>query len=96
MAMALMDMGLQIQRELPIQVTFRGLRVGTFRADIVVEGKVLLELKTGPKLDALFEVQLLNYLYATDLEVGLVLHFGRRASFSRFIATNDQKRRRAR
>lgn len=91
MACALMDAGLRVEREVPLAVHFRGLRLGTFRADIIVESMILLELKASPELASTAEPQLLNYLRATDLEVGLLLHFGPKARFRRLIYTNDRK-----
>jgi GxxExxY protein len=91
MECALVEDGLEVERETPVAVYFRGQTVGTFRADLVVESVVLLEFKAGARLDPMAEAQLLNYLRATRLEVGLVLHFGVRASFSRRIVTNDRK-----
>lgn len=75
----------------PVSVYFRGQTVGAFRADMIVESVVLLELKAGARLDPMAEAQLLTYLRATRLEVGLILHFGVTASFRRRIVTNDRK-----
>jgi len=78
---ALSDDGIRAEAEIPIDVYFRGSRVGVFRADIIVESTVLLELKAGTILDPSSQPQMLNYLRATRLEVGLILYFGQRASF---------------
>jgi GxxExxY protein len=91
MECALVEDGLEVERETPVAVYFRGQTVGTFRADLVVESVVLLEFKAGARFDPTAEAQLLNYLRATRLEVGLILHFGVRASFRRRIVTNDRK-----
>lgn len=91
MAMALMDAGLRVEREVPLAVHFRGFQVGSFRADMIVESVVLLELKATAVLDPSAEPQLLNYLRATNLELGLLLHFGQKARFRRLIYTNDRK-----
>ncbi|HTE47189.1 MAG TPA: GxxExxY protein [Gemmatimonadaceae bacterium] len=82
---------LRVQREVPVSVHFRGRRIGMFRADMIVESVVLLEFKTGERLDPMAGAQLLNYLRATRIEVGLILHFGPRPAFKRFIQTNDRK-----
>jgi GxxExxY protein len=58
---------------------------------MIVESVVLLEFKAGDRLDPSAEPQLLNYLRATRLEVGLILHFGPKASFIRRMLTNDRK-----
>lgn len=88
---ALVEDGLRVDREIPVSVYFRGQTVGAFRADMIVESVVLLELKAGARLDPMAEAQLLTYLRATRLEVGLILHFGVTASFRRRIVTNDRK-----
>jgi GxxExxY protein len=92
-AIALEDAGLPCEREKPIDVLFRGRSAGTFRADLVVEGTVLLELKAARSIDDAFEKQLLNYLRATDLEVGLLLNFGPKPSFRRLVYGNHRKHR---
>ena|SRR5947207_2488659 len=91
MEIALTDDGLRVEREVPVSVYFRRRRVGTFRADMIVESVVLLEFKAGDRLDPSAEPQLLNYLRATKLEVGLILHFGPKAVFKRRVVTNDRK-----
>jgi len=58
---------------------------------MIVESVVLLEFKAGDRLDPNAEPQLLNYLRATSLEVGLILHFGPKASFKRRVVGNDRK-----
>ena len=57
---ALMESGLSVEREVPLAVNFRGIRVGSFRADMIVESKVLLELKAGVLPDPNSEAQILN------------------------------------
>ncbi len=58
---------------------------------MVVESVVLLEFKAGNELDATWEMKLIHYLRATLIEVGLMLHFGRKPVFKRRILTNDRK-----
>jgi GxxExxY protein len=91
MEIALRENGLRVEREVPVSVHFRGRRVGTFRADMIVESVVLLEFKAGDRLDPSAEPQLINYLRASRLQVGLILHFGPKASFKRRVVTNDRK-----
>ena len=93
MAIALADVGLAVEREAPIEVLFRGRAVGTFRADLVVERVVLIETKAARTLDGAHERQILNYLRATDREVGLLVNFGPRPTFRRFVYRNDRKSR---
>lgn len=91
MGCALKDAGLAVEREVPIAVHFRGIRIGSFRADIIVDGTVLLELKAMRRPDPLWNAQLLNYLRATKLELGLLLYFNPEPTFKRLIYTNDHK-----
>ncbi len=92
LAIALRKCGLTVEREVPISVWYEGVDVGDFKADLIAERTVLLELKTAQALDRAHEAQLLNYLRATEIEVGLLLNFGPKAQFKRLILTNDQKK----
>jgi len=76
-------LGLKSVRELPIKVKYDGALVGEYLADLLVEEKVLVEFKANRELTGADEMQLLNYLKATDLRVGLVLNFGEKAEFKR-------------
>jgi GxxExxY protein len=78
--------------EVAVPVFFRGKTVGDFRADMVVNGCVLLELKTAEAISIAHEAQLLNYLRATNLEVGLILNFGPKAQVRRLAYDNTRKR----
>jgi GxxExxY protein len=73
---ALADRGLRAEAQVPLQVQFRGRVVGDFSADIVVEDTVILELKAAKALLPEHQAQLINYLNATGMEVGLVVNFG--------------------
>ena len=92
MRIALTENGLEILTQVPTPVWFRGHEIGDFRADIVVNGKVLLELKAARSIDLAYEKQLLNYLRATEIEVGLLLNFGPKAEFRRLVFENERKR----
>lgn len=76
-----------------IPVWFRGHKVGDFEGDILVENAVLLELKAVRTLDSSHQAQILNYLRATDIEVGLLLNFGTKPEFKRLIFDNQRKAR---
>ena len=76
---------LRADAEVPIDVVYKGRTVGIFRADVLVERAVLLELKAAQAVGVADRRQLLNYLKATEIEVGLLLHFGPRAQFHRVI-----------
>lgn len=94
MLVALRAAGLRAESKIQIPVYFRSHVVGEFEADILVEGKVLLELKAARTLDIAHESQLLNYLRATPIEVGLLLNFGTKPQVKRLIFDNPRKRSR--
>jgi len=83
--------GLHVERQKDISVFFRGSIVGYFKADLIVEEKVITELKAVRTLDPAHEAQLINYLKATNIEVGLLLNFGRKPEFKRFVFDNKRK-----
>ena len=92
LAIALSEAGLDVERQLPVPVWFRGQNVGQFRADIVVSASVLVELKSARTLEAVHEAQLLHYLRSTEIEVGLLLNFGPRPQFRRLLFDNERKK----
>jgi GxxExxY protein len=92
LAIALEESGLRTAREAPVPVWFRGRKVGQYYADLIVEGLVLLELKAARALESAHEAQLLHYLRATDIEVGLLLNFGLRPRFRRLLYDNERKK----
>ena len=89
---ALTQAGMRVEMEVPVPVYFRGEVVGNFRADAVVNDSVLLELKAISGFDAAHDGQVLHYLRATRFEVGLLLNFGPRPQFRRFILEEDKKK----
>jgi GxxExxY protein len=91
LALALCQGGLSVERETLLEVSFRGRIVGRFRADLIVGGTVLVEAKACSKLHLLHEAQVLNYLRATVLEVGLLLNFGPRPQLKRLLFDNPRK-----
>jgi GxxExxY protein len=74
-----------------VPVWFHGQKVGDFRADLLVDSKVLVELKTGRDIEPGWEKQLLNYLRTTEIEVGLLFNFGPNAQFKRYVFENARK-----
>ena len=92
LVVALKEAGLSAAREVPVPVWFRGRKVGQYYADMVVDGVVLLELKAARSLDSTHEAQLLHYLRATEVEVGLLLNFGLRRQFRRLLFDNARKK----
>lgn len=91
LAFALESSGLKVQAEVKIPVWFRGHRVGQFEGDLLVNNLILLELKVARCLDLSHQAQLLNYLRATEIEVGLLLNFGLKPEFKRLILDNASK-----
>ena len=91
MIVALRSKNLAVEREQAVEVFFRGVSIGHFRTDLVVGKCVIVELKSARTLDGSHEAQLLNYLKATELELGLLLNFGPRPHFRRMILDNNRK-----
>ncbi|WP_295385588.1 GxxExxY protein [uncultured Thiodictyon sp.] len=72
----LADQGIRFERQAPLKVSYKGRLVGNYIADLVVEGRLLVELKALKLLTADHEAQVMNYLRASGLSVGLLLNFG--------------------
>ena len=83
--------GLAFEREVPIDVMCCGVPVGRYRLDMVVEHCVVVEIKASVAIGPADERQLQNYLKATNLEVGLLLHFGPQPRVRRLVFTNARK-----
>ncbi len=77
MVVALADAGIPVRAQAPIKVTFRNTRVGDFYADLLVPDKVIIELKAVERLTPQHKAQVINYLNATGIPVGLLINFGR-------------------
>jgi GxxExxY protein len=92
MRLALAQAGLMVQSEVPVPVSFRGELVGVFRADLVVNDAVLIELKACDALARDHQSQTLNYLKATNIEVALLMNFGPVPRFKRLIMDNELKK----
>ena len=85
LAVALRERGLTAEREHAVDVFFKGVQVGHHRLDLLVEGRVVVEVKTGERLSDGAKKQTLNYLAATQLQLALVLHFGLKAQSHRVL-----------
>jgi GxxExxY protein len=86
MLVELRGRGRRVEQQVPIDVHYKGERIGHYVADLVVGGKVLVELKTGKELLSRHEAQLLHYLKATGIKVGLLINFGReKCEFKRMV-----------
>lgn len=83
--------GLNCERQKKIDVYYKATLVGEYYADIIVEDKIILELKAAEAICEEHEFQLINYLKATNVEVGLLLNFGKKTEIRRKIFTNDRK-----
>jgi GxxExxY protein len=93
LAIALQQTGLQYRREAGLEVHFRGIPVGFFRADLVVADRIVVEVKAARGIDAIHEAQLINYMRASRYEVGLLLNFGSKPKFRRLVYSALQSSR---
>jgi len=91
LAYELRERGLALSVEEPVDVWYKGTKIGHYRADIVIERRIVIEVKAAKATDESDRRQLLNYLRATKLEVGLLLHFGPKAAFQRLVFENKRK-----
>jgi len=90
--LALRQKGLEAVAQYPLNVMFRNECVGSFFADVLVEGKVIVELKAVKAIAPEHQAQIINYLNATGIEVGLLINFGNsRLEYKRFTRTKDFK-----
>ena len=87
----LIHAGHRVAREVSVMVYYRGRPLARQTLDLVVDAKLVLEIKAGERLHPGATSQLFSYLCATDLELGLVLHFGREPAFHRVICENRLK-----
>jgi len=83
--------GFDVVQQMPVKVFFEGVLVGEYLADLVVNGCVIIDVKAADDIHAAHEAQIVNYLKATPIEVGLLLNFGQEAQFRRRLLTNDRK-----
>ncbi len=87
LAVELRAQGIALQNEAPLKILYRNTIVGDYIADLVVDGRVLVELKACASLDPVHTAQLLNYLRASKIHVGLLLNFGRpKLEYRRFVS----------
>jgi GxxExxY protein len=86
LSLELRQMGLVCAQEVPFKVKYKDAVVGDYSADLVVEKRVLVELKACTGLDSVHEAQILNYLKASGIHVGLLMNFGKpRLEYRRFV-----------
>ncbi len=91
---ALADAGATVRAEVVLPVKFRGRVVGKFRADLIVDDQVIVEVKAVESLGPAHRAQVINYLKATTIERGLLLNFGPKPQFERLVLTNRLKQAR--
>ena len=91
LALELRKLGLQVAQQHEIEVFYDGVPVGTYLADLIVDDVVIIELKAVKELSDEHEAQLLNYLKATQIEVGLLLNFGPTTDTKRRVYDNERK-----
>ena len=94
LAIELNRRGVLAELEAPIDVWYKGVRVGAFRADVLADRTVVVENKVSQRLTRADEKQLLNNLRGSALEIGLLLHFGPMPSFKRLICSHEMRKHR--
>ena len=91
MIIELKNEGFRCTQQKSIQVFYDSVQIGFYIADIVVEDKIIIEVKAAEILSEAHEAQLTNYLKATDIEVGILLNFGKKPSFKRKVFSSQFK-----
>lgn len=91
MRIELQQLGLKVDQQKNIKVHYKNIEVGDYYADLLVDDLVIVELKAAESLCEEHEAQLINYLKATNIEVGLLLNFGKKGELKRKIFSNDRK-----
>ncbi len=86
----LKSMGFFVEKQRPITVFYEEQQVGEYYADLIVEECVIVELKAAEALCEEHEFQLINYLKATEIEVGLLLNFGKKPQLKRKVFSNEK------
>jgi GxxExxY protein len=89
LAVELAQRSLSASVEAPLAVFYKGTNVGDYRADLLVEDRVIVEVKAVEALSPIHEQQLLHYLYATGKSIGLLINFGRSVSVKRKIVSSN-------
>ena len=92
LAIELQKNGFLVTKQQNIDVFYEGHLVGDYFADILVDGLIILELKAAEAICEEHKFQLINYLKATDKEVGLLMNFGKKPEFERVIFMNYNKK----
>jgi len=91
MAIELRKLKFNVKCQYPVSVFYESEMVGDYYADIIVNDEIIIELKASKTLMEEHECQLINYLRATDMELGLLMNFGKEPSYKRKVFLNDFK-----
>jgi GxxExxY protein len=91
MYIELKQRGFFVEAQKQIKVKYKEFEVGKYYADLVVNEKIIIELKAAEYVVKEFEAQLLNYLRGTEIELGLLFNFGKKPEYIRKIFSNDRK-----
>ena len=92
LAIELLSMGFKVEKQKPLKVYYEERIVGEYFADLIVNEKIIIELEAAEMLIKEHELQLINYLKATELEIGLLLNFGKKPEIRRKIFSNKNQR----
>ncbi len=92
MYLELKSKGFHVEAQKQLKVYFKGIEIGEYYPDLIVNESVIIELKAAECIVEAFEFQLINYLKATDKEVGLLLNFGKKPEVRRKLFDNDRKK----
>jgi GxxExxY protein len=91
MYIELTNMGFEVEKQKPIKVFYEGDEIGIYYADLIINDLVIIELKAVENFAEEHTIQLINYLKATEIEVGLLLNFGKKPEFRRKVFDNELK-----
>ncbi len=92
MVIELKELGCKVIKQKNIKVFYKSKEVGEYFVDLLVDNCVIIELKAAERISNEHEAQLINYLKSTNIEVGLLLNFGKKAEFKRKVFANHRKR----
>ena len=89
LCLELKSLGLKVEQQAPVKIDYKGQLVGEYFADMLVDGKVILELKVVETLTPIHEIQLKNYLKGSRIELGLLINFGKSVEVKRKFQENE-------
>ncbi len=88
LVLEMVQRGLQVEVDAVVSVFYKGRKLGAFTADLIADGKVVVEISAGAQISEADRAQLLNCMRCSQADVGMLLHFGARAEFRRFVGRN--------